>query len=274
MKACLIALIVSIGASLNTLAQDPTSPKTKRKGTFYFLWGYNRDSYTKSDIHFVSKSPVEANSYDFTFKNAKAEDKPSVEGWWKPYRLTIPQYDVHLGYLLNDKRDLGIEIGWEHLKYVVIDNQMMHVTGTIHGKSIDKDTLVTPQFVHVQHTNGNNYAIVNLVKRKKLWSSKHIEVSAMGKVGVGPLMSVTITTLFNNYYRTGFVYQGWVFPASAGLRISFYKYFFIQGDVQGAYVDYLHSRIDANGSATLSQHFYSLQWLWAGGVAFPLGNLK
>jgi hypothetical protein len=270
-KACLVAVIMCVGVVLSGTAQDTDSQKPKKKGSLYFLWGYNRDSYTKSDIHFKSTADNNPQGpYDFTFYNAMAKDKPSVAGWWKPNRLTIPQYDIHLGYMLNDKHDLGIEIGWEHLKYVVTDNQTMHMKGTIGGKYYDKDTLVTPGFIHVQHTNGNNYALVNLVKKKHLWATKHIEVSAIGKVGVGPLMSVTITNTFGQYYRTGFRYQGWVFPASAGLRVNIYKYFFIQGDVQGAYVDYLHSRIGGEGQGTLSQHFYSLQWLWAGGINVPL----
>jgi hypothetical protein len=270
MKIRIWFLAICALAYLPAQAQSPSSSEKSKKtaGSLYFTWNYNRDAYTKSDIHFVSKT----DNYDFTFYNAKAHDKPDMDRWWKINRLTIPQYDMHLGYMFNGKHDLGIEIGWDHLKYVVTDNQVMHMKGQIHGETFDKDTLVTPDFIHLQHTNGNNYALVNLVKRQHLWSSRHIDVSAFGKVGLGPLMSVTISKTFGESYRTGFKYQGWVFPVSGGLRITFYDYFFINGDVQGAYVDYIHSHIGATGQGIASQHFYSLQWLFGGGFNLPLGK--
>lgn len=250
----------------------PFLTKAQEKGEVYMIWGYNRDLYTKSDIRFRNSSNSDpSKNYDFTFYNAKAEDRPSVKHWWHPDRLTIPQYDIHVGYFLKNFHNLGFEVGWNHLKYVVGDNQTMRMSGTIGNKHFtNKDTLVTPDFVHLQHTNGNNYALFNVVKKQKLWASKHISVSAIGKVGLGPLMSVTISSIEGNYYRTGFKYQGWVYETSLGLRVDLCKYLFIQGDAQGAFVDYLHSKIDEGGRGVSSQHFYSLQLMWAGGIKVPL----
>jgi hypothetical protein len=264
----LLVFLAGFSPAVMAQAQNTTSdPPRKKKGALYLQWGYNRDQYTKSDIRFVNKK---TDNYDFTFLNAKASDKPSVWHWYDLNRLTIPQYDLHLGYMFNDKHDLGIELAWNHLKYVVNDNQMIHVKGEVRGKYIDKDTLVTPSFVHLQHTNGNNYALLNIVKRQELWASKHVQVGVIGKFGLGPLMSVTISDVLGSYHRTGFQYQGWVFAASAGLRINLYKYLFIQGDVQGALADYLDSKIRADSQGRATQHFYSLQWMWAGGICVPL----
>jgi hypothetical protein len=266
-----LALIFILSLGMRLTAQDvssiPPASKEKRKGTLYFTWGYNRDAYTKSDVHFVNKK---TDNYDFTFLSAHAHDKPSMDRYWQPERLTIPQYDMHLGYFLNDKHNLGIEIGWNHLKYVVTDNQVIHVRGEIRGRAIDKDTLVTPNFVHLQHTNGNNYALINLVKRQTLFTSKNIQASAIAKVGAGPLISVTISTIFGSSLRTGFMYQGWVAASSLGLRINLYRYFFIQGDVQGAFANYTDSEIGADRMGKSYQHFFSLQYMWAGGVNIPL----
>jgi hypothetical protein len=266
-RICTFFILLFFGLTGLALAQD--SSRVKKKGTFYFSWGYNRDAYTKSDIRFVNKKN---DNYDFTFIHASAHDKPTMYEWWHIDRLTIPQYDLHIGYFFNDKHDLGIEFGWNHLKYWVTDNQVIHVRGEIRGKSIDKDTLVTPSFVHLQHTNGNNYALINLVKRQRLWVSKNFQLSAIGKIGAGPLISYTISSVLGANHSTGFQYQGWVIATSAGLRFNLYKYFFIQGDVQGAFANYTDSKIGTDGQGRSTQHFYSVQYLWAGGLNFPLGQ--
>ena len=245
--------------------------KKKEPGSIYFSWGYNRDFYSTSDIHFVNTDPsAKSGLYDFTFHQAKAQDKPDMNDYWNIRRLTVPQYDMYLGYLFNNKYDLGFEIGWNHLKYVVIDNQMMHVTGTIHGHYLDKDTLVTPDFVHLQHTNGNNYLLLSLVKRQKLIVGKHFGVSAIGKIGAGPLISYTISTIFGSHDNGRFHYHGWVTGASLGVRVNAYKYFFLQSDWQGAYAQYTNTEMGEERTGRSTQHFYSLQFTWEFGVNFPL----
>src|SRR5271170_2668853 len=112
-------LLFFLGVSGLALAQEASHPNItsevvaptqdlqapRKKGTLYLLWGYNRDAYTKSDIRFVNTKTA---NYDFTFHDAVAHDKPSVWHWYDLNRLTIPQYDLHIGYMLNDKNDFGI----------------------------------------------------------------------------------------------------------------------------------------------------------------------
>jgi len=253
------------------VAQDSVVIKIpKKRGEIYFSWGYNRDWYTESTIHFVN---TKTDNYDFTFYNAKAHDKPDMDRYWQPDRLTIPQYDMNFGYLFNDKHDLGIELSWSHLKYVMTDNQVMHVKGNVRGEYIDKDTLVTPDFVHLQHTNGNNYLMVNLVKRFRIITGKNLQLSAMGKVGGGILMSYTISDILGNHDDGHFHYHGWVTGASLGLRFDFLKYLFIQTDIQGAYVDYTNTYLGADQVGRSTQVFYSAQWTWEGGLRFPVGKM-
>src|SRR5882672_5061798 len=152
-------------ATANLFAQAQTeAPLKKKRGTVYFTWGYHRDYYTTSTINFVDHK---SDDYDFTFHHAKAKDKPDFNDFFHT-PLSVPQYTFNMGYFFNDKYDLGVELSWDHLKYVVNDNQMMHLTGNIRGKQYDLDTLVTPSFVHYEHTNGNNYLMGNLVKRMAL----------------------------------------------------------------------------------------------------------
>ncbi|CAN5136682.1 membrane protein [soil metagenome] len=255
-----------------TIAQDSLSATIgKKKKTLYFSWGYNRDWYSASTIHFKNTT---TDNYDFTFIDAEAHDSPSMEKYWNIDRLTIPQYDFNIGMMLNDKHDLGIELSWDHLKYVVTDNQMIHVVGNIRGQYIDRDTLVTPDFVHLQHTNGNNYLMLNLVKRQMIWSSKHFDLSGIGKVGAGPLISYTISTVLGSTDNGHFHYHGWVAGVSVGLRFNIYKYLFIQSDMQGAFANYTNTELGADRQGLATHHFTSLQWMWAGGVEFPIGRGK
>lgn len=259
----LIVIRLSFAQSLNT--SDQSLPN--KKGTFYFSWGYNRDFYSKSDIHFSNNK---TDNYDFTFKAVKARDRPSMERFWQPSRLTIPQYDLHIGYLFNDKHDLGIEIGWNHLKYVMTDNQIILVQGSIRGKTINKDTLVTPDFVQLEHTDGNNYLMFNLVKKKKLFSRRNFQVSALGKFGAGPLISYTHSKIFGSYGQGPFRYEGWVIGMSVGIRLNLYRYLFIQTDMQGAFADYTNIKLGADKQGRATQNFYSLQYMWAAGINIPL----
>ncbi len=254
-----------------SLFAQETLPRKKR-GQFYFSWGYNRDWYSNSTIHFVNNNPDRSKSYDFTLYDATAHDKPDYDDFWNLGRLTVPQYDLTVGYHFNDKRDLGLEIGWDHLKYVVTDWQNVHIKGQKHGIPIDAVEPLNPDTVHLQHTNGNNYLLLSLTKRKALYSHKYFQVDALGKVGAGPLISYTISTILGDYDPGYFHYHGWVVATSVGVRVSFLKKFFIQSNLQGAFADYTNTKLGHNHDGLATHTFYSLQWSWEGGMIFPIGK--
>jgi hypothetical protein len=243
------------------------SPKAHDRGSLYVNWSYNRDWYTKSDIHFKNDK---SDDYNFTFHDAVAHDHPSMSDFWKLSNLTVPQYDLTVGYMFHDKNDLGIEVSWNHLKYVVDDNQTMRVSGEIRGFKFDRDTLVTPDFVHLQHTNGNNYLMVNLVKRHSLTAGRHVALSAVGKVGGGPMISYTISSIFTSHAEGPFHYEGWVAGASAGLRLELYHYFFLNTDFQGAYARYTNSYIGADRLGRVTHNFGSGQLIYGFGFNVPI----
>ena len=82
------------------------------KGTIYFSWGYNRDYFTKSDIHFKDSG---SGDYNFTLYDLKAKDRSGLKDLLKT-TIAIPQYVYRLGYYFNNKKDLGIEINFDHAK--------------------------------------------------------------------------------------------------------------------------------------------------------------
>jgi len=147
-----LCLLVSLPALAQQQESTTSTEKKKLHGTFFVNWGYHRDAYTTSTIQFKDIETPGVPHYDFKFRKAKAHDKLDMNDFFKT-APTVPQYAFNFGYFFNDKNDLGIEVAWNHLKYVVTDNQVMRMTGTIDGQYYDLDTLVTPGFVHFEHTN-------------------------------------------------------------------------------------------------------------------------
>jgi hypothetical protein len=236
--------------------------QNKNSGTLYFTWGYNREAYSKSTLHLSNHT---SDNYDFTMVKAKAHDKNNFEHIGPLDELTIPQYNLHIGYMFNDKNNLGVELSWDHLKYVVTDNQVVHINGNIRGRELDLDTLVDPNFVHIQHTNGNNYLMANIVKKHPLYTGKKTELSIHNKFGAGVLYSYTISTIMGSYDPGHFKIQGYVLGANTSLRYDIAKYFFLETTAQLAFAHYLSTELGADHEGRLSHHFFS------GAIALQFG---
>ena len=239
-------------------------------GDFYITWGYHSDHYTRSNLHFKDN---QTDDYNFTLERAKAKDKPDMHDFFNT-PLTVPQYSFNFGYFFAKKSDWGIEVSWDHLKYVVIDNQTMHLKGDIRGKHYDLDTLVTPGFVHFEHTNGNNYGMISGVKRFPLMGGKHNRVyrlSLLTKVGIGGLVPKTDSYIFGQHNDGPFRLSGYVIGVSGCLRYDFYRFFYLEGSMKGAFANYTDAKLYEQGRA--KHTFFSLQYIWSAGINIPLSSL-
>jgi len=86
-------------------AQTPcdTCPSVKKKkGSFYLLWGYNRDWYAKSTIHFRNDGDPNRQDhygvYDFKIYDAKAKDRPDFRSIITSTKdFTVPQFSFRIG---------------------------------------------------------------------------------------------------------------------------------------------------------------------------------
>ena len=254
-------------------AQETTETVKKKKkvhGNFYLTWGYHRDDYTKSNIHFEDK---QTNDYDFTLYHAKASDRLDIYKDFLGHEpLTVPQYVLYGGYFFGNKGDWGIEVGWDHLKYIVNDNQVMHMKGQIYGKNYDVDTLVTPDFVHFEHTNGNNYLMASLVKRMTFFRSpkgSH-KLSALLKLGGGALVPKTYSHMLGNINDGPFRPSGFVIGGAPAVRYDFMRYFYIEHSVKGCFADYTGAKLWADGRA--KQVFLSVQYIFSFGFNIPMSK--
>ncbi len=242
-------------------SQKKAQYQQNNKGKFYVYWGWNRGTYSNSDIRFKGAN------YDFTLSDVTANDRPTKFGF-DPYfrldRITIPQTNYRIGYFF--KENYTISIGVDHMKYVMNANQNVKINGTINtGSPYDKvytneNITLVEDFLTFEHTDGLNYINVE-VKRFDDFSyvfglnTKNLQINLTEGVGVGMLFPKSNTKLLNNERYDEFHVAGWGASASVGINITFLKHFFIQSDVKAGYINMSDIRTTKNPADSASQSF-------------------
>ncbi len=269
-------LMLQVGIAVAQTETETSTTTKKRKGQLYGSWGYNREWYTKSDIHIHNDGDPNLHnaqgSYDFTIHNAKADDRPDFDQIYDVSNVTIPQFSFRLGYMFNDKWDLGIEINYDHAKYIMRDYQTLHVSGQIFGQSIDKDTLIDPKtFVHFEHSDGANFWTLNLVKRFQIYNSKSekFKFSGVAKAGPGIVLPRTDVTLFGTRVNNKWHVAGYFVGLEVGPRVEVFKYIFAEWTAKVGYANYTNSLILDN-TAKANHKFATFMTILTVGFIVPL----
>lgn len=256
----------------------PDSTFTGKKGSFYLLWGYNREVYTKSTIHFQNDGDPtrfdEFGVYDFTLYDVKAHDRPNFEAIPDIINITIPQFNFRIGYFFNNDKDWGIELNYDHPKYVVTDYQTVRIKGTILGQYVNKDTLMDPQYIHFEHSDGANFIMLMAMKRWKLQTKngKHT-IGFVLKPGLGIVYPRTDVTLFGNQINNKWKVAGVILGVEGAVRGELYKHFIVEfaGKVAGA--NYINCLVQGKGNGKASQKFGTLECVLSIGYQFDWGYM-
>ncbi len=271
---------ITLFSFFNCLSQEskPISEKytAHNKGKVYIFWGGNRDSYTNSDIHF------KGNNYDFTLYDVAAVDKP--KGWHidyiNPSRMTIPQTNFRLGYFINDH--YNISIGLDHMKYVMVQNQTVRITGnypTSYDATVINNGVVDlsdESFLTFEHTDGLNYInseisrVDDISKIFKIRDTDKFQISLTEGAGGGILYPKTNVMLMEQERHDDFNVAGYGVSAKAGLNLTFFKYFFIQAELKGGYINMPNIKTTFDNSDSASQHFMFFQRVIAFGGIFKI----
>lgn len=257
----------------STVAQDKaTIWKPNKKGSFYIYWGWNRSAYTKSDISFSG------NSYDFKLQNVIANDRqsPFKAGLYlNPATMTIPQYNLRLGYFFMDKYE--ISFGSDHMKYVMKNFQTVKMDGKIEnsgtpydGNYINHDQILDTSFLLFEHTDGLNYLNVEARRNDDLVNVKYFNLSAFYGAGIGALVPRTNTTLLNNRRYDQFHLSGYGLGVVGGIKLNFFKYFFIKGEAKYGFIHMPDIRTTASKDDRAKQHFFFMQYNIVFGAQFQL----
>ena len=249
-KIILICITIFIGTNLlaqentgkkgNFILNKMTSDNTSRKGKLSISWGYNRSNYAKSTIRFWG------DGYDFKIMNAKAIDKPekSFYVYVNPALLSIPQYNLRVGYFLTDK--LSISFNVDHMKYVLDNSQTAIVNGTIDstinskwaGNYDNKSMELEQDFILFEHTDGLNYLTGELDYNALLYQTKkqNFSIDLIAGVGIGFVVPKTRALLLDTKGADAFHWAGGGISTQLGFRFYFYKHFFFAPKVKMGYL--------------------------------------
>jgi hypothetical protein len=236
------------------------------KGTFYLTWGYNLDWFSKSDLHFKGN---DFGGYDFTIEKVKAHDNPGLKNILAA-DLSIPQYVYRAGYFFNNKRNTGIEIAFDHAKYIMYNDQYAHLKGNIKGVNYDQDTLIGQNFLKFEHTNGANFLIANFLKRyylAKSPSKKHW-LSFVAKAGAGIVIPKTDVTLFGKRLDNKFHVAGYIVGLDGAFRYDFFSHFFVETSLKGVFANYTNVLTVGDGRA--HHHFFGAEYIFSAGFQVGL----
>ena len=261
-----LTLIVFLLISITFFSQENKVKKPVNKGKFFVYWGWNWASYSNSDIEF------KGGNYNFTLSNVKAQDRQtkfSVDSYFNPANITIPQTNYRIGYFF--KENYTISIGVDHMKYVMIANQNVKINGEINigntkydGIYTNQNIKLTEDFLQFEHTDGLNYLNVEVKRFDTIddWFGlelENLQLSLTEGFGAGILYPRTDTTLLGKERHDNFHLSGWGISAGAGLNITFLKHFYIQADYKIGYINMPDIKTSLSTLDSASQSFYFFQ---------------
>lgn len=237
-----------------------------RQGQWYFSWGYNEEWYTHSNIHV--NQPGLGNNYDF--RNVFAEDKPGWNEHFWATPISIPQYNYRIGHWFKD--DWAVEINFDHAKYQVVNEQLLHVQGTLNHKPVDTFFVNNGNLVY-QLNNGANFFLFNIVHRLQVpyVNFSNFNMSLLLKGGVGFMWPHVQNTIFGQNNDAGFQFGGLDFGGEAALRATIFKYVFLEYCNKLIFTDYWGLKV-YEGKAR--QNFGTYEMIVNLGVNVPLGHPK
>lgn len=265
-------LLILLIFSVSGFAQEQTKIQEKytahNKGKFFISWGGNRESFTQSDITF------KGDDYNFTLHNVGAHDKP--KGWHvdyiNPARMTIPQTNFRIGYFINDH--YSVTLGLDHMKYVMYQDRAVDINGYYPNPGsygVDQNNtevlpnnqvLLTDNFLTFEHTDGLNYVHAevsrfdDVSKLLTIHNTDKIQVNLTEGVGGGVLYPKTNAKVLGKDRHDDFHVSGYGVSMKAGLNITFLKYFYVQGELKGGYINMPDIRTTKSSADSASQDFF------------------
>jgi len=248
--------------SHSAFSQNQREPsEIAQKGNFYVYWGWNWDWYQKSNITF------KGTEYDFELQKVIARDRQSpfdARIYFNPLKITIPQYNFRLGYFINDH--YNISLGIDHMKYVMVNDQRVKISGHINnsgtpydGNYSDDDLVLADDFLRFEHTDGLNYPNLEFRRFDEIFDFNRVKINLTEGLGFGMLYPRTNTTLLNKERYDEFHVAGYGLAGVVGINLAMYKWFFIQSELKGGFINMPDIRTTSSVLDKASQHFFFSQ---------------
>lgn len=238
------------------LAQQETSFESSfsEKGSFYFYWGYNRSAYTKSNLTLVGPG------YNFTLNDLSASDNPELfnpKVYFNPRKITIPQFNIRMGYYFGDH--WGVSLGYDHIKYVMDNNQTISLTGHIDeelgatwsGNYQSQPATTNAKFIHYENSDGLNYMRLSAMRVDHILScGKNNWFKLDWQVGVssGFILSFNDFNFAGQFDRRTVSISGLGVSVHPAIRAVFLDHLFLQFDLGAGFINQtrVKTRPDSN----------------------------
>lgn len=261
----IVVLLFPLASFSQPVNYTSVTKKKDLKGWLYGSFGWHRIFYTPGNIHFVNLKNA---NYDFRIFHAKAIDDNDMD---VGHGIDAPQWSLRFGFIPRSAKGWGLEWSYDHAKYILKQGQKVRIKGQINGNNLDKDTTIHSSFIEFEHTDGANYYMLSVVKRKPLYTSAKNKIAdLLFKAGAGPVIPRTDSKIMGNHYNEHYHISGFVTGAETSLRYELIKAVLLELSVKTAYALYSDILLWGNGRA--SQHWFSLQVLFTVAIQLPVKN--
>ena len=216
-------------------ASQKTSKDSQAKRAMFVYWGYNRSFYTDSKISFFGPG------YDFSLAGVQATDRPSPDfiTYVDPSTLTVPQFNARIGF--NFKKKWALSFGYDHMKYVIVHGPTYLLSGKINplidpisnwsGDYNAEPVTTDESTLHYENTNGMNYIRVEISHIDKLVrESNAFAIYSVSGLGAGLVLNYNDFTFAGEKSMTTLSMSGVGASAHLGLRLEFFRHFFLQAN--------------------------------------------
>lgn len=201
--------------------------KKKYKSSLYASWGYNTEWYTHPNIK-ISQPGL---GNDYTLNHVTAHDRRGWDHNLLHQPITIPQFNCRIGYMFNEDKGWGVELNYDHPKFIVSEGQQVHITGKKDGQPVDEViTFSEANGFFYYLNNGANFFLFNMVKRWKFIADKkgYVRIDAFAKLGTGFMVPHVENSLFGNKNNPHFEVNGWNTGLEGVLRLTLMHYVYIE----------------------------------------------
>jgi len=232
-------------------------------------WGWNRSSYSNSDIHFKGVD------HDFTLRDVQATDRPGdismgaiFDTYLNPLNLSLPQTNLRVAYQYS--QDTAIALNLDHMKYVMVQDVPAPISGQINGVAQSGQQLLTDNWLTYEHTDGLNIVSLEIEKQRPVdWFGASYKSKVFGLAGVGfalPKSNVRMG-MINQQRNDEFHVAGYSLSLGGGLEVDVWRDLFVRGTYKIGYVDLPDVLTSARGDKA-SQHFTFSELIFALGWRF------
>ena len=258
---------------MNSASAEETQENIRQQGQWYGYWGWNRSQYSSSNIDF------KGDDHNFTLHNADAQDRQNdvtvssiFNRYLSPVNLTIPQYNYRFGYFVAD--DWSVSLGFDHMKYVLEENQIVGLSGTIDTPGFEKtdpsreDKQFSSDFMSFEHTDGLNMISLETEYFYSLWNhGKDYDFALFAGAGAGLMIPKTNVKMLNYDRNDEFHLAGYATSIKGGFEFTFFHNWFLRGMAKFGYTN-MDDVLTTSDGEKASQTFYFDEYIGAIGYRF------